>query len=93
MNERVVREAIVFSGEVQGVGFRYRISHLADMYRVTGWVRNEYDGTVSAELQGLPEDLDKIVQGLSQDRYIQLYDIQRKTQPIIEEERGFHVRY
>ena len=51
------REHIRFTGYVQGVGFRYRLSHLAQHYGVTGWVRNEYDGSVSAELQGLPEEV------------------------------------
>ena len=50
--ENKTREAIRFEGSVQGVGFRYRMSQLARHYDVTGWVRNEYDGSVSAELQG-----------------------------------------
>ena len=54
MSESKIREHIRFTGYVQGVGFRYRLSHLAQRYGVTGWVRNEYDGSVSAELQGLP---------------------------------------
>ena len=55
-----IREAISFYGRVQGVGFRYKLGYLAQMYTVTGWARNEYDGSVSAELQGLEEDIDKI---------------------------------
>ena len=42
------REHILFTGYVQGVGFRYRLSHLAQHYGVTGWVRNEYICPVSA---------------------------------------------
>ena len=53
MSDSKRREHICFTGYVQGVGFRYRLSHLAQYYGVTGWVRNEYDGSVSAELQGL----------------------------------------
>ena len=48
-----IREAISFYGRVQGVGFRYKLGYLAQMYSVTGWARNEYDGFVSTELQGL----------------------------------------
>ena len=50
--ENKTREAIRFEGSVQGVGFRYRMSQLARHYDVTGWVRNEYDGSVSADLPG-----------------------------------------
>ena len=53
-----IRQSIQFYGRVQGVGFRYKIGYLADKYSVTGWARNEYDGSVSTELQGLEEDID-----------------------------------
>lgn len=41
MSDSKRREHICFTGYVQGVGFRYRLSHLAQYYGVTGWVRNE----------------------------------------------------
>lgn len=88
-----MRESVLFSGRVQGVGFRYKLSHLAEYYGVTGWVRNEYDGTVSAELQGLEEEIDRIIQTLAQDRYIRLEGIARKKMPVCPEERGFRIRY
>ena len=44
-------------------------------YGVTGWVRNEYDGSVSAELQGLVGEIDQIIQQLKQDRYIDITGI------------------
>ena len=40
---RKIRVFYQFNGYVQGVGFRYRMSHLAGHFGVTGWVRNEYD--------------------------------------------------
>ena len=86
------REHIRFTGYVQGVGFRYRLSHLAQRYGVTGWVRNEYDGSVSAELQGLPEEIDQIIQQLQQDRYIEIRGLEKTNIPL-EEEHGFQVRY
>ena len=93
MAENMVREFITFSGDVQGVGFRYKMSHLARFYGVTGWVRNEYDGTVTAELQGRPENLDKIIQSLNQDSYIRLYDIDRRKRALEDDESGFRVLY
>ena len=51
-----IRVSICFYGRVQGVGFRYKLRYLAEKYSVTGWARNEYDGSVSTELQGLEED-------------------------------------
>ena len=66
-----IRVSICFYGRVQGVGFRYKLRYLAEKYSVTGWARNEYDGSVSTELQGLEEDIDKIRGlGLGADDYI-----------------------
>ena len=57
----MTRKHIVFYGWVQGVGFRYRARHAADLYGCTGWVRNEYDGSVSMEIQGEEENIDKVI--------------------------------
>ena len=37
--------AIVF-GRVQGVGFRFFTERMAELLHLTGWVSNEYDGSV-----------------------------------------------
>ena len=39
----MIRKHITFSGWVQGVRFRYRARHAADLYGCTGCVRNEWD--------------------------------------------------
>lgn len=88
-----IREKIVFYGRVQGVGFRYKLRWLADAYGVTGWVRNEYDGSVCAELQGLEESIDRILQDMHQDRYIVIENLQRKRIPLEEDERRFRITH
>ena len=44
-----VRKHMIFHGRVQGVGFRYTAKYLARSMNLTGWVKNEYDGTVVME--------------------------------------------
>ena len=78
---------------MEGVGFRYKLRYLAEKYSVTGWARNEYDGSVSTKLQGLEEDIDKILQALYNDRYIEIDNIRKRSLPVDEEEYGFGVRY
>ena len=57
----MIRKRIVFSGWVQGVGFRYRARHAAEHLGATGWVRNEYDGSVTMEIQGTQEQIDGVI--------------------------------
>ena len=52
-----VRKHMIFHGRVQGVGFRYTAKYLARSMNLTGWVKNEYDGTVVMEVQGRGNDL------------------------------------
>ena len=54
----MIRKHIVFYGSVQGVGFRYSARHAADLYGCTGWARNEWDGSVTMEIQGTKEAID-----------------------------------
>ncbi len=49
-----VRLALRFRGRVQGVGFRWSNQGTAQELGLTGWVRNNPDGSVSMELQGAP---------------------------------------
>ena len=48
----IVRKHIYFSGQVQGVGFRYRAKNAARANDLTGWVDNLWDGRVEMEVQG-----------------------------------------
>ena len=86
-----IRKHIVFYGRVQGVGFRYKMYYLSRQYGVTGWVRNEYDGSVSAQAQGTEEQIDRVIQALSGDRYIEIDHVGRSRIPLDEEERGFRM--
>ncbi|MDY4691343.1 acylphosphatase [Atopobiaceae bacterium SGI.236] len=51
------RRALRFTGTVQGVGFRWNSKAIADSLGCTGWVRNEWDGSVQMELQGTDEQV------------------------------------
>lgn len=43
---------VLYSGEVQGVGFRATASWVAKRYPVRGWVRNLMDGRVELLVDG-----------------------------------------
>ena len=56
-----IRKHIKFYGSVQGVSFRYTSSTIAKKLGLTGWVRNEYDGSVEMEAQGTSELINKLI--------------------------------
>lgn len=89
----MIRKHITFYGRVQGVGFRYHAQHAAAALGLTGWVRNEYDGSVTMELQGDEAQIDRMIQMLENDMYIDIHSMNSKTLPIDESERAFYVRY
>lgn len=88
-----LRWYVVFHGRVQGVGFRYTAYQAADRAGVTGWVRNEYDGTVSMEIQGTREQLERVLMEIEGGRYIRIDRVDVRETKVDENERRFRVRY
>jgi acylphosphatase len=43
---------VFYDGNVQGVGFRWTLRHIATGFDVTGWVRNLPDGRVEMQIGG-----------------------------------------
>ena len=89
----IVRYKYIFTGRVQGVGFRFKASQLASKFSLTGFVRNEYDGSVMMEVQGTEEEIYMYIKSLLNDRYIDVHDMQREHIPLEEHERRFGVDY
>ena len=88
----MVRKRIVFYGWVQGVGFRYRARHAAQMVGATGWVRNEFDGSVTMEIQGTEEQIDRVILAVERGTYVRIENMDVKTIAVKPEERGFGAR-
>lgn len=90
--DRLVRHHIVFSGRVQGVGFRYRAMYAAQSLGLTGWVKNDWDGSVVMEVQGRQSQIDQMIGMIQQGSYIYIEDIKLKKIPLTEDERSFKIR-
>lgn len=87
-----IRRHIVLYGWVQGVGLRYRAVQAASLYGVTGWVRNEYDGSVSMELQGTEAQIEQVLLAIERASWVRIENMDSRTSPLAENERGFHAR-
>jgi acylphosphatase len=58
VKESLCRKEAVYSGRVQGVGFRATVAFLARGYPVSGWVRNDASGSVTLQAQGESEGIE-----------------------------------
>ena len=86
------RGGMIFHGRVQGVGFRYTAKYLARSMNLTGWVKNEYDGTVVMEVQGRETLIFELMKGLNRNQFIQIDWIDtEEMEP--ELESSFEVKY
>lgn len=90
-----VRKHIVFHGRVQGVGFRYTAKYLANSLNLVGWVQNEWDGTVTMEVQGREWLINELLKGLNRNQFITIDWIDTEEIPLEDEkilgERRIHV--
>lgn len=91
--EGTVRKHVYVSGRVQGVGFRYYATYIAQRNGVSGWVKNLYDGRVEMEVQGKPEQIDALFEGLKRQRHIQITDLEMKDIPADPSSYEMKVRY
>ena len=87
--DHIIRKHIVCYGWVQGVGFRYRARHAADLYGVTGWVRNDLDGSVTMEVQGTEAQIDNVIIAIERGSYVRIERMDVRTVPVVEHERDF----
>lgn len=91
MSDNVIRRSMVFYGWVQGVGFRWRAKNAANALGVTGWVRNNFDGSVSMELQGTEAQIDGVILAVERGSYVKIENMRVKTLPVVADETGFYV--
>ena len=61
----LTRRHCIFSGRVQGVGFRYATRNLAINFDVTGYVRNLPDGRIDVVMEGPAFEVDSFVEAIN----------------------------
>ena len=64
MNRR--RMMVLYSGRVQGVGFRYQTRQVSAGFEVTGQVRNLPDGRVELVAEGSQPELEEFLEAIRQ---------------------------
>jgi acylphosphatase len=81
-------------GRVQGVGYRFFVQRVARELHLTGWVRNEADGSVVLEAQGTEAPLQELIRELRFGPSLaQVDDLRIDWLDPARQEPGFQVRF
>ncbi len=91
-SDEVCRYQMVFYGQVQGVGFRYTMRLEAQALGITGWVHNNYDGSVLAEVQGKNPAIHMLIYRIQEGRFIRIDSIDVKAIKTDVRETAFSVK-
>jgi len=84
---------MLFSGRVQGVGFRYTTCQIARDFPITGYVRNLPDGRVEAVAEGAVATVDDFYKRLSNEMAGHIRNVVVQDEPAAAQYAGFSVRY
>jgi acylphosphatase len=88
----MVCKHVVYTGQVQGVGFRYTAQHVAEGFAVAGYVKNLPDGSVELVAQGEADPVDAFLRAISKrmSGYIERADVRDETPGNFQ---GFRIRH
>lgn len=80
-------------GDVQGVGFRYHLRGTAKALGLSGWVRNEGDGTVQGEVEGEADAALKFLREAGRGSYFRRVEkIEKKREEFKSEFKDFEIK-
>ena len=89
----MIRRTVFFSGQVQGVGFRYTACHVARRFDVAGYVKNLPDGRVEAVVEGEGDEIARFVEAVSEEMSPGLQDTKSHDSPATGEFKRFEIRF
>jgi acylphosphatase len=85
---------VFYEGNVQGVGFRWSVRHIAKGFDITGWVRNLIDGRVEMQVSGEEDEVRAFLDALVQSElhaHIRKQTESKLPEPV--NARGFEIRH
>ncbi len=88
-----IRKEFHFEGTVQNIGFRFEVQSHSKPLGITGYAKNNEDGSVTAQLQGNLENINKVILDLQNIDRIQIDFISEKDIPLDYYENDFSIIY
>lgn len=93
MAEATQRREVLYSGTVQGVGFRYTARMLAMRFAVRGFVKNLRGGEVQLVVEGEPDEVQRFLDAVRAEMGHYIAHAEEKTCPATGRFAGFEVRF
>ena len=89
----MIAKRVIFSGRVQGVGFRYSTKEIATGFDVVGSVKNMPDDTVKMEIMGEDEEVEEYLSEVTEESAISHFikEIQSEEIALLENASGFRI--
>ncbi|MHC4636105.1 MAG: acylphosphatase [Planctomycetota bacterium] len=84
---------IIFSGRVQGVGFRFTVLNVARRCRLTGYVKNLPDGSVEMIVQGFPDEIENCLDDIRDSFNLNIIDVREKNIPFNPQYSDFRISF
>lgn len=92
VNCRMIARQYLFTGRVQGVGFRYAAKQVAKGFDVVGWVRNLADGRVELQVMGDESELEDFVEEIyASPLGHHILEREERAVPPLTDIRGFNI--
>lgn len=88
-----IRKEFRFEGNVQNIGFRFEVQSHAKPLGITGYAKNNDDGSVTAQLQGSEKNINKVITDLQNIDRIQIDSVTEKEIPLDYYENDFYILY
>jgi len=88
----VHHERAIFTGRVQGVGFRYATLQVAREFEVAGFVENLLDGRVQLEAEGRREVVEAFIEAVSERMHGHVRKVERHPAPRPAQFSGFLIK-
>jgi acylphosphatase len=87
------RRTYHFSGQVQGVGFRFTTHNIAQQHNVHGYVRNLPDGRVELVMEGDEREMDDVVHSVRQRMSGYVRNVEARAAPATGEFQRFCIKH
>lgn len=87
------RRTVLYTGHVQGVGFRYTVHEIAGRFAVTGYVKNLPDGRVELVMEGDAQILQEMADAIARRMEGNISRATSQPSPATGEFQGFGIRH